>query len=150
MPNHCSNTVRFTHNDVEQINKIETAIEAGNLFATFAPVTYSTESDQMAVQSQTEVWGTKWDAYDGGVNDKCDDSIQIYFETAWCPPLGFYEAMVELGFGVNASYHEPGMQFCGYWIDGSDEYYEYNSELSVPQNVIDEFNLAEEFAEYEE
>lgn len=64
-------------------------------------------------------WGTKWEA----TIDKYeieDDSIFVYFDTAWAPPEGIYAAMEAAGIQVEATYIESGMGYMGYRKDGID------------------------------
>ena len=71
-------------------------------------------------------WGTKWDisSDDGEPTKQDDNSIMLSFNTAWSPPIGFYEKMTELGFDVTAFYLEEGMGFVGKYSneDGDEEY----------------------------
>lgn len=64
-------------------------------------------------------WGTKWDARVDTFEDD-GECITIYFDTAWSPPIGFYQKLMTLGLSVEATYCEQGMGFAGYWIDGTD------------------------------
>ena len=61
-------------------------------------------------------WGTKWEV--GGPNDEgnallSEGQLYLYFESAWSPPIGIYEELIEQGYGVTAYYWEPGCAFCG-------------------------------------
>jgi len=60
-------------------------------------------------------WGTKWDVSDEGLeyvdNGDGTSAITGYMDTAWAPP-------------IEATYHEPGMDFLGEYIDGDDNFYE--------------------------
>jgi hypothetical protein len=155
MPNYCANKATFTHHSQTHIEAVKVAVEAGNLFRTFAPIDMTTEAvadetNGVFVGLQTSAWGTKWDICDGYVVNVEEGLIEITFDTAWAPPIGFYDTMMELGFGVDATYHEPGMAFCGYWVDGSDDEYDYDETLDVPQYVIDDFNLDEQYCDMEE
>lgn len=64
-------------------------------------------------------WKTKWEArvhkyeIDG-------DSITVWFDTAWSPPDGIYEAMHKAGISVEAAYCEGGMGYMGWWKDGEE------------------------------
>ena len=73
-------------------------------------------------------WGTKWDvdAYDKVDYDDQHDGngITFGFDSAWAPPTGVYEALVEQGFSVKAYYWESGMCFAGVWDNGNDDFYE--------------------------
>ena len=67
-------------------------------------------------------WGTKWDveANDIQVVDDNPGYLSLSFFTAWSPPEGIYDALLELidenKLDVQATwfYDEPGMQFAGY------------------------------------
>jgi hypothetical protein len=61
-----------------------------------------------------------------------------------------YEAAVEQGWGVHATYYEPGMGFVGSFIDGDDEYYEYHSCQTVeeirdhiPDDLDEEYGISD-------
>jgi hypothetical protein len=52
-------------------------------------------------------------------------------------------------------YYEPGMGFCGAWMDGEDEYYqiEGNSEwveANIPEYIDEAFGISENMAQWEE
>jgi len=105
-------------------------------------------------------WGCKWDISNG--NDdykikKIDNgySVTLYFDTAWSPPINFYDKLIELEFEVDAMYYEPGVGFCGQYFDGQDETYELsdlNSEQVkelLPEELDHAFGISEQMAEYE-
>jgi hypothetical protein len=106
-------------------------------------------------------WGTKWDvggdsAYSDPVELKeGQNDVTLGFDSAWSPPVGVYEAMVEQGFSVRAYYYEPGMAFAGVWWDGDDNYFEYgglNSEQikeELPSELDECFGISESVAEWE-
>lgn len=143
MPNYCSNTATFSHPDAEQLSRVVTAATNRNLFREFAPIA----DDDNA----TEMWGTKWDAFSVEIEDANDDLVKLSFDTAWAPPIEFYNKMLELGFEITAQYHEPGMQFCGYYQNGDDVYYEYDSTnyTELPEKVLADFDIEDCFADYE-
>lgn len=105
-------------------------------------------------------WGCKWDISNGG-NDckikKVDDgySVIIVFDTAWSPPINFYDKLVELEFDVEAMYYESGVGFCGHYFDGSEENYDLSSLTSdevkeqIPEELDVTFGISEQMAEYE-
>ena len=83
-----------------------------------------------------ENWGTKWncDAQDWmKVEHPNEDesSVTFWFDSAWSPPIALYEH-IELNspLNVKASYNECGMGFVGEFVDGSDDYYEYDDFFS--------------------
>jgi len=106
-------------------------------------------------------WGTKWDfgnddQSSGAIDDdQLSGEVTVSFCSAWCPPIGGYEKLADLGFFIKATYFECGCGFCGLWEDGSDEYYEIegNSEWVknyIPQVIDLEYGISESMAEWEE
>ena len=78
-------------------------------------------------------WGTKWDVGGDGMEvdpATVETDVTLSFDSAWSPPIGIYEAMVEQGYSVRAYYNEPGMAFAGIWWDGDDDFYEYGGMTS--------------------
>ena len=76
-------------------------------------------------------WGTKWDIdpKEGlEFTDNGDGTAQIsgWFESAWAPPIEAYNTFIEDmdGCSLTADYHEPGMDFAGFYDNGDDEYME--------------------------
>ena len=68
-------------------------------------------------------WGTKWDAtYDW--HEKRGDSLVIYFDTAWSPPMGIYAKLEAIGFDVEATYCEQGIGYAGVYRNGVDDEYQ--------------------------
>jgi hypothetical protein len=101
-------------------------------------------------------WGTKWDVGGDSQSDIHPDGkmLHTYFDSAWSPPIGAYEKLEALGFGVNAMYYEGGMCYAGAYGDGNDE--EINLEGMSADDIeqhypeIDEaFGIAESIREYE-
>lgn len=105
-------------------------------------------------------WGSKWDISNGGDDykiKKVDNgyTVTLSFDTAWSPPINFYDKLVELEFTVDAMYYEPGVNFCGQYYEGSDETYELNDLSSedvknqIPEELDDAFGISEQMADYE-
>ena len=82
--------------------------------------------------------------------------LEFGFESAWAPPMGVYEALVEDGFSVRAYYYEPGMCYTGKFEDGYDECYDYSGESSktvrdaIGDELDDMWAISESMAEYED
>jgi len=105
-------------------------------------------------------WGTKWevDAYDPVEYDSEHDKngITFGFDSAWSPPTGAMEYLVDQGFTVRLYYYEPGMAFAGIWEDGEDDCYDiggYTSESvkdAIPESLDEMFGISECIANYEE
>jgi len=104
-------------------------------------------------------WGTKWDvdAYDKVEYDDQHDKngITFGFDSAWAPPCGAMDYLVDQGFTVRLYYYEPGMAFAGIWEDGQDDCYDiggYTSETvkeAIPEDLDEMFGISECIAEYE-
>ena len=77
-------------------------------------------------------WGCKWDI--GGfyqdsfpINwDRNGYKLHLNFDTAWAPPIGVYNALVNQGYDVHADYIEGGIGYCGEYRDGSDNEYSFD------------------------
>ena len=109
-------------------------------------------------------WGTKWD-----IDAYCPEDVKIDehsivefgFDSAWAPPCSVYEAMLDEGYTVEATYYEPGMAFVGRW-EGSPEFgfnddcIEFSGETSrtvrdvIGEELDDEYGISECMAEYED
>ena len=64
-------------------------------------------------------WGTKWTASATNNEDVWiyEDEVQLQFDTAWGPPVGIYNKLVDKYPDLNFSwfYKEEGMQIAG-WL----------------------------------
>tara|TARA_B100001094_G_scaffold152016_1_gene147140 strand:+ start:313 stop:837 length:525 start_codon:yes stop_codon:yes gene_type:complete len=167
MPNWCMNKLTITHEDKSMLDKFEKAYRDDWTIETFYP-TPRDPNDPTRMMGENESiskndtpdnnwylwrlqnWGTKWDigCKDGyGLEPtRVDDELSITFDSAWSPPLGFYERLVVLGFDVQASYFEPGMSFAGIWHNGIDEFYEGTAE-DFPEALVDEFDMQQFYPE---
>ena len=154
MPNWCYNNLDITAtNDLQkaQLDKVSRAEPADGFIGMFMPLpeilkdtTSPTPANIDTVQQSTMIaqtgfdnwydwqvanWGTKWDPeimdcdYDG-------ETLSVSFDSAWSPPIAFYEWLVEQGYEVSANYHEPGMDFAGEWVNGDDFFLENVSDLA--------------------
>ena len=105
-------------------------------------------------------WGCKWDISNGGDDykiKKVDNgySVTLSFDTAWSPPINFYDKLIELEFTVDAMYYEPGVAFCGQFYDGSDETFELSNLTSeqvreqIPEELDAAFGISEQLADFE-
>lgn len=146
MPNLCSNSLKLTHTDPAMIDRAVTAYKNENLFQEFVPMP---EGEENWYNWNIENWSTKWQP-----SFLCDPvidntSVSLSFDTAWSPPISFYDAMEQLGFGVEAYYNEPGMGFCGVYKDGDEECFEYSNFDEIPDFIVEKFDL-EDWEEEEE
>lgn len=148
MPNWCANAVVIEateHEGAQMIRRLDTHLkEGGELISFFLPIPPelndprtgsfggddADEKDALRKSLLEKYgysgwydwclaeWGTKWDAkpddffLDG-------DSMEIYFDTAWSPPIKFYTELFErFNFEVNATFVEQGANYIGYYVNG--------------------------------
>jgi len=184
MPNWCDNYVEINHTDPAMVSRVQEAFDKGALLAEFIPCPkeltdtvsghlgdgYAQELNQAKMELnikyfghkdwydwQVANWGTKWDfGADGlGATPLDNGGLGLSFNSAWSPPIGAYEKLVEMGFTIKAFYYEPGMAFAGMWEDGNDDYYEYggmNSEqiaAELPTELDEMFSISDSAAEWE-
>jgi hypothetical protein len=103
-------------------------------------------------------WGTKWDVTNEGdaielTPGQTDDTIS--FMSAWSPPCGVYDALIEKGFRIRAYYHEPGMAFAGIYTESGDDYYELDDSIEgireqIPESLDEAFNITGNMEMWEE
>ena len=149
MPNWCMNNLTVSHSDKAMVQKFADAYNTGAVCEQFIPK--PPEEDWYSWNISN--WGTKWDfgksEYDDLTivlttihEDGYKYEVNVRPSTAWSPPLDFYNHLVKLGYGVHASYFEPGMGFCGIYNDGHDNYVDYgNDKDSIPVGVWNDFGL---------
>ena len=184
MPNWCSNHITVRGTNQTEVQRLADAFKRGEFCDAVIPVpgilknpetttNYGDPEKQAAAdavreQAQaatgyqswydfcTSRWGTKWDVECSDVEID-DDGLGFSggFESAWSPPMGVVEALVEQGFEVTLYYYEPGMGFVGKFEDGCDDFYEYGGETSktvraaIGDELDDMFGISESMAEYE-
>lgn len=155
MPNWCMNNLTVSHTDKDMVQKFADAWNTGSVCEQFIPRPEGEEWYGWNISH----WGTKWDFgldknYDEPVTVKQNgDKYEVCVapNTAWSPPIDFYNHLVELGYNVHASYFEPGMGFCGIYHDGYDNYVDYGDDKdSIPVGVWNDFGLDEFFEMMEE
>jgi hypothetical protein len=136
MPNWCDNTLNISHANKTKVDELEAELSKKNdedksvtcLFEHFRP----NPSGEWEYEWSLNNWGTKWDANIIDWERLDDESVTIYFETAWGPPIELYKFLNEQEWNIEAFYNEPGMCFAGIYDNGSDECYEY-SDLSADE-----------------
>ena len=154
MPNWCSNTIEI-EGTKEQINKFVSFLDEQNgkeWFTFFRPTPPELKSEGW-YEWNVENWGTKWncDAQDWmKIENPSEDqaSVTFWFDSAWSPPTALYEFIESTStLNIKASYNEGGMGFVGEFVDGVDECFNYEclEDLdSIPEHLVDEWNLAEQ------
>ena len=162
MPNWCDNTLNLTHEDPSQIDRAIEAFKQGKLCEEFHPVPPELLEDHGIGTGwyswRVNNWGTKWDVGGetaGHVERLDDNNVYFAFESAWSPPIQFYQFLEEeLGFVVNAMYYEPGMGFAGRFYDGEDQFVQWTS-LEEARELLDDdlneaFGIIENMEQWEE
>ena len=150
MPNWCANSLQLTAASKEEADEFAIFLKSlqrnhdadssqPTLFGYFVPEEWEEDEDRDTIMPNwyswhIEHWGSKWDAsmHDWAWVD--DTTVVLTFDTAWSPPIETYEAMVEQGWLVSATYYESGMCFVGSWIDGEDEHYNF-ADCETPEAV---------------
>jgi hypothetical protein len=113
---------------------------------------------------QVNKWGTKWDVepynpvgYEVNLNGDPlpENKIVFGFDSAWAPPCGVADALIDQGYAVRLYYYESGMCFAGIYDENGDDFYEIggmsSTEVadSLPSVLDDMFGISECIAEYE-
>ena len=135
MPNWCSNIIYLKHLDPRQIERAENALKRGEFMAEFFPRPENKDWYEWNVEN----WGTKWDVVSESNFYKGDILVASY-ESAWTPPIAFYQYMLKLGFVVRALYYEPMLDFCGIFDNGEVDHYNI-TEMGIPEEIKEEFGI---------
>jgi hypothetical protein len=183
MPNWCSNYISVRGSKQKDIQRLADAFDAGGLCNAITPTpedllrdgssSHGGENaeayDQIRAENkarhgydnwydfQVANWGTKWDISIGQECDRDEDGLGFNggFDSAWSPPMGVVQKLVDQGFQVTLYYYESGMGFVGKFEDGVDDCYEYGGETSetvrsaIGDELDDFFGISESMAEYE-
>jgi hypothetical protein len=175
MPNWCNNSATFYHTDPDQVTRLAKAFNEDRLFSEFFPCPEELKAVEARGGASLEEaatkekygydswydwnlahWGTKWDAGAGDLGpivmtEGKAAEVSVSFDTAWSPPIEFYDNMEELGWSIIAYYYEPGMAFCGKYDTelGGDEEYSIDGDDSdwvcanIPTEIDEAFGISE-------
>lgn len=162
MPNWCMNNVVLKHTK-DKIDALEAQLREGKEFFNLLfprPV----EEEENWYGWNVDNWGTKWDVYIEVENDRLqrldDETLSLSFDTAWGPPIAFYNFLFEEGWDVTAKYYEPGIGFVGEYDNTIDDCWEYDlddestleaipTELREWSGVDDDFEFHKDLKEIE-
>jgi len=143
MPNDCSNRIEISGEprDVKRVKKFlenkdtDTCFDFNNVIPMpekiVGRVTYK-HSDPESFESRRlrklygadnwydwskSNWGTKWNSYNGEIDNEDDEYIVYRFDTAWSPPEPVIHALREKfeEISITAFFDEPGMEIAGYY-----------------------------------
>lgn len=159
MPNWCNNRVTLNHKNPEMIKRVSESLNNEKFLKEFVSPPEDFNYDDEWYSWNIQNWGTKWEVR-GDIEESSENSITIYFESAWSPPLVFYKKLFEeYGFELVAYYYEPGMCFCGKFETSDDrlldEYYDItlNSEWvkeNIPEDIDVEMGISSDIEAMEE
>lgn len=160
MPNWCDNRMTLTHEDKSKIDGLEAEMskknDKGHSMAQPFQHLCPNPTGEWDYAWSCNNWGTKWDANIIDWDRSDDNSITIYCDTAWSPPIALYEYLTEQGWTVDAVYHECGMCFAGtYTSESGDDFYEYDvtdaeSITDLPSEIQDFAGLEDAHANWKE
>lgn len=145
MPNWCSNVVQLTGKQSKQFIKFLEKNQGKNFFDFFVPP--AKDNDENWYSYNQENYGCKWNCDANHWQKIEDETVEVFFDSPWAPPLSLFEKMFQDGWDVDAKYHEPGMCFVGQWYNGDDDYYEYADDdnlESIPEYLVEFWNLDEQ------
>ena len=155
MPNWCLNKLTVEHDDPAMLDRFVQAYNAGTVCNEFIPM--PADIGDGWFEWCVDNWGTKWDIgadvgtereeYHGLKATVVGNQANCSFDSAWSPPMGLYEKLVELGYNVKASYFEPGMAFCGIYDNGVDNFVDYQSKDMIPVAIWNDFDCGTFFSD---
>jgi hypothetical protein len=168
MPNWCNNVVTIKHKNKKALDRVVKAFNEEKLCAEFIPIPKELEESTAPNDSPSKdelikkygypdwyqfcvnEWGTKWDVSPYGTSAQVTgNKVCLGFDTAWSPPTGLYDKLVEEGYEVDALYFEVGGGFYGRYSNGEDECAEFGSSKDIPDWIDEAFNVRESMLEYE-
>ena len=155
MPNWCANNAEFYNEDVAKVNELEARLknltDEDGLFSFF--VKNPAKEKENWYDWNIANWGTKWEASVYSHERTDDNTIRVNFDTAWCPPIAFYEFLSRnTDWYTEATYYESGMAFIGKVSGEFDECYtidDVGSLDDIPEELIEEYNVRELMEELE-
>ena len=146
IPKELSDTVSGRLGDTEEQRQLELREEAN-----LAKYGYKNWYDYCVNE-----WGTKWDVTaDNYTVEEGGLAVSAGFDSAWSPPIGGYDKLVDMGFRVYGMYFEPGCAFAGIYDNGYDDCYNLaglsSSEMrdELPSELDGYFGISESQEEWE-
>ena len=158
MPNHTDNRVTLYHKDSQQIDMIYNIMNTDDtpLCQTLIPMDEAlldndAHADDGWYTWRLQNWGTKWDVYESHCTRFDANTLQLYFYTAWSPPMPIYDKLVDMGFEVTARYLDEGWGYIGEYVSGDDWCIDDVESVAEHYPELDkEFGISERIAEYQD
>ena len=134
MPNWCRNIAIFSHKDEKMMEKLKQGISKDKLLNEFIP---RDDDKEDWYEWSLENWGTKWEVNIEHVKEN-ENGIEVVFESAWSPPINFYNKMAELGFDIKAAYLEIDMLLVGEFINGEHKHFKlcFETYEDLPEFIL--------------
>lgn len=152
MPNWTDVRVAVTHDDPFMIKQLQAIFDRGEPFNQIIPMPDDIMRGNISYEDRKSSdgknwydwsikhWGTKWDAHQVSTELVDENSLDIYMDTAWSPPIPILDYLVsEYGYSIHAMYLDEGWNFIGEYIDGDDQEYEVEN---APYHLKQEFEEA--------
>lgn len=183
MPNWCANGITLRHADPQMIERAAKSLSEGTFLQEFIPCPQDLidtvsgfmgkdTPEQAALEAKQRAnvekygyttwyehhvneWGTKWDVKSDNVETVDANTVTGGFDSAWSPPIGAYEKLVDMGFEIEAFYYEPGMSYVGKWVNGEDECIEYGGATAdtvrdmIGEELDDYFGISGQMTDWE-
>ena len=158
MPNHTDNRVTLYHKDSQQIDMIYNIMNTEDtpLCQTLIPMDEAlldndAHADDGWYTWRLQNWGTKWDVYETHCTRFDANTLQLYFYTAWSPPMPIYDKLTDMGFEVTARYLDEGWGYIGEYVNGDDWCTDDVESVAEHYPELDEeFGISERIAEYQD
>lgn len=138
MPNWCENRLILKCQTIEQAVELETAFNGDGFCNAITPISVD---DPEWYEKRYAEWGIKWDFRPDEETHSWRDAstLHLAFFSPWHPPLALYGTLTARGFGVEAHWFEPNMNFSGSLVDDhrvEGEFWNYDT---IPKSVIEGF-----------
>ena len=154
MPNHTDNRVILSHDDTQMIDMIRDIMDTEDtpLCQTLIPMDEALLDGQGWYDWRINNWGTKWEIYDAHCDRRDDNTLVLYFFTAWSPPIPIFDKLEEMGFEFTARYLDEGWFYIGeYNSDGKHKHFNKVDDVIKQHPELDyEFSISDTLYEMEE
>jgi hypothetical protein len=146
MPNWCACTLILTGSDAA-LQQFKTSMEKMNEDGKYVPFSFNQtlprpKSHPDLCDWSVKHWGTKWDAENPEIITT-PSSIQMFFSTAWSPPIAWLETVIPkfAGLRANLAYCEIGTRYYGRLMiseDGSKITEQYDMKDADIEEVLED------------